>query len=327
MRTFKLLFLSLLAFSQPVAGREFSAVTLFDQVQPPRSQALGGAATALGQDTALLLTNPASLDATAASEVVLGIRRGIWDDVGSFALAGVPSRLGTFAVGCFYLDGGRITLNSSDGSSRTVNARQDVAACLSYAVALSPAFSGGITCKALHSRLLEEYGATAVAFDGGVCAKVGDQGSVGLALRNVGSGLRYSEDRVALGSVACLGIAWCWTLPDLQDEGRTGGPANFLHLLAGGEEPLDERIIVWKAGCELNLGNQMALRVGAQLSREQAAGLSGGIGLRPGRYCVDYAIQSAHAGGLQHTVSLAVSLGKLGRPFPDEQETPPSLDH
>ncbi len=303
---FSLFILAVFWMVSPMSSQARVAVTTaLDKVEATRAEALGGAATALDLDHTLVWLNPAALAQLSDSALTLSGQRGFFGEFAGQVLWAFPIANGALALGALYFDSGSITLNTSDGTTRTINAQQDLAGSISYARSLLVRTVGGITVKGLHSKLFEAASANAVAVDFGVQHHPYQAVKVGVAVQNLGTKLKYVNQTFELPAVIRGGAAVEW---------HAGGSPSQKNLFEGvlitvvdTEYMFGDGLLTWRGGLEYLWKRMVALRAGIRLpSKEQLGGFSGGLGLKSGRYRLDYGIQFENTFDAPQTVSLTV---------------------
>ena len=268
-------------------------------VESPRAQALGGATTALGIDATLVWQNPAAAAHVRQPSLTLGGQRSFlggltWQALGVLPLGG----RNVYSLGLSYYDAGSLTLRMLDGTSRRVNAQQDWMGSLGVGVALSSVASWGVLVKALRSELLDEFTATAAAFDTGVQVRLNKAFKLGVMMQNVGSKLKYRQDKISLPTAWRAGLAY----------GYRVGTRDLLIGMADTVYALQEGALAVRGGVEYQWRGMVAVRAGAQLSEEQQVGnYSAGLGLTVQQYRLDYAIQLDTTFDLPQLFSLTIS--------------------
>jgi len=260
-----------------------SASGILDAVDSPRGRAMAGATTALGADPTLAWSNPTACAGIGRPSLTLGGQRGFQGAVVWQAVGAVPvSRRVVGAVGLSGFDGGSMTLNHSDGTSRRVKAQQDLLLVGNVAVALFAPVSVGVSVKGVRSELIDEFTAAAFAFDAGGQVRIGRSLKVGLVAQNLGSKLKYRDDGMSLPAIVRAGVAY------LADFGAMGA------VIAVADEgiSLNSGEVTWRGGVEYEWRGLVAIRGGVELPPGDALGrYSAGVGIRAMRYRLDYAIQ------------------------------------
>lgn len=270
----------LLCLAAPASGAETAAFLKIDA--GARAAALGSAYTAVADDVYAAAWNPAGLAGLPGPEVGVTHAAMFAGQRFDFAGAAVPTRAGTFAGSAALL--AHQPLQGRDEQGRPTGSFEagDQAFALSYGRPWSSRASAGASVKFIRSRLGDAAAQTA-AGDFGLMWKAAPQLSLAFAARNVGPGLRFLQRTDALPLSLAGGAAW--RLP--------------VGLTAAAEYRFrpNSRTSEFAVGTEYHVIPGAALRAGYAVESVSGrakgpAGLGGyaaGLGLRWGRYGVDYA--------------------------------------
>ena len=168
------LFLSLflMVFAGVARAEDPGAVTLLQPVGA-RSYGMAETGTALKGEICALHYNPAGMINVQERQSAFSYQRGIADDNFGVATYGLPLHDYVFGASLLYYDAGSIELTNRYGATRTVKAQQDyvlnLAACRkSFSWSFLGFVTYGVNLKLLHSKLVDEFSATAVAADVGL---------------------------------------------------------------------------------------------------------------------------------------------------------------
>ncbi len=258
-----------------------------------RASALGSAYTALADDAYSLYYNPAGL---------AGARRGVsvmhadWALDGSydFGAAAFPVA-GTGVTGAVSftrldhgaMDGRGVSGESSGGFS---------AADKAFGLGLGW-MSGGVRLGAgakLLSSEIAGYHASAVAFDAGASRKLdGMPLTLGLAVRNLGRGMKFIDKRENLPLTVSAGAAFA-VIPAVS-------------LAAEVNRLVYDRRTTFAVGTEYGLLGGLALRGGYAAGAVSGGALTGGVGFRAGTMSFDYSFSPF--GELDTTRKFSLSMG------------------
>lgn len=247
----------------------------------PRPIGLGEAFTAVADDLNALSTNPGGLAALSGRELGFSHAELPADtrlDQLAYAQA-LPGR-GTLAGGLLRLSHGAIPGRDELGRPTGEFTASDTALQLGYGTRLEGVGAVGVNVKYLESRLAFAT-ARGLALDLGWRRAGRGAWSWGLALRNLGDGLRYGDRVDSLPLTAAAGAA-------VRLSGSMLLSAEFRHRpAAGGFEA--------GVGTEYDLLPSLALRAGYRNASGQpgAAVMSGlglGFGIRLKKATLDYAI-------------------------------------
>lgn len=259
-----------------------------------RASALGEAYAAGAGDLGAMQYNPASLNRLPSSAASFSFAKGMDDDyLGRFLIGGAAGR-GSVGLSVARYDAGEIDL--FDGTTeRTVTAQSDTLISATYA-RTAGVLSYGFTGKYLSSTLIESEQANAYAFDLGVQTPLYGALSFGAAVQNIGTGLRYVEEKNELPTLTRAGFALSarpYAVPTtlLLD-------ASYLN---------HEQKIEPSLGFESRI-NVIALRAGYKMKTDGPQ-LSAGIGLFLGASSLDYSFRMVSAFESRHDISCGFTFG------------------
>jgi hypothetical protein len=264
----------------------------------PREVAMAGAATAAGEGAHAAAYNPALLAWGTASEAAFS--RAQWllgtshQDLAYAGAAGPGGpRLG---LRLQHLDYGDLDAYDSAGARSGSVSAGDLLLAGSFARRLGWA-AAGATLK-LARETIAGVSAQAVLADLGGAARLpagAAEVSFGLALKNLGPSVRFDRDSAPPPTELALGAALrspreALTLSgDVRLPARQG-PAGAL-------------------GLEWWLHEALALRLGFEVPMDEGPGVRTGLGLRSGRFRVDYAFFPLGALGMTHHVGASLRFG------------------
>jgi hypothetical protein len=265
-----------------------------------RGIGMGGAYTALADDSSAVYWNPAGLARAEKREVAVShaeLGAGTREDFLAYAH---PISRGTVAAALTYLSQGAIS--GRDATGRPTGDFQASDAAFAGAYGLKTEYADlGASVKYLRSHIAssEAQGVAADvgarrAFDGAGPGKL----VVGAAVRNMGPGLKYDTQRNDLPLRVAGGAAYSFssgrTLAfEVQTAPRGGGAdAGF-----GGEFKVME-------GALLRLGWSTKSAAPAGSGFDAARGLTVGLGLERAGFLFDYAAQAAGELGAAHRFTL-----------------------
>lgn len=238
-----------------------------------RASALGSAYTALAAGSNAIYYNPGGL-ALAKREVSLMHAAWALDGSYDFAAAAFPVAGFTGAVSFTRLDHGGLD-GRGPGRERSGGFS---AADKAFGVGLARTtgnFSLGVGAKLLSSGIAG-YEASTLAFDLGAVRKVsGAPVTLGLAVRNLGRGLKFIEKREALPLTVSAGAALA-VFPSVSLAAEVG-------------RLVRDRRTSFSIGTEYGLMGNLALRGGYAAGASSVPGaMSGGIGFSAGSMKLDY---------------------------------------
>jgi len=284
-----------LLFAPPATASSLQ-YSLIGEVDAVRSRGLGGTGAALEGDGALLWRNPLAAARQAGPTVTVSGQKGYTDDM-TWLLSGVYSGAGPFAAagGIAFYDAGIMTMTAADGTTRKVNAQQELLVVVNASVAPASWAACGATLKGMRSSLLGEYSSEAVAMDLGIGVNPLKPLSMAAEIRNAGRS-KYRRDRVRLPTTAVAGASVA-----------TG--KNSPTILADVGYRFDVREAEWSAGLEYVWLSTLSIRAGAGMpALRNSPVYSLGVGLAGGRMKLEYAIRLADEAGVPNDISLTIKL-------------------
>jgi len=252
----------------------------------PRSSAMADAFTAVDDDLNCIYSNPAGIATLKKSKTSFIYQRNIADDSFGVVDIGAPLNGGALGGSLIYYTAGNINLIDTGLNEKTVNAQRDYIATLTYGFKAFDNFYIGTNERLLHSTLVDEFSALVFVFDVGALYKRRDF-NFGLALKNIGSKLKYDVKGDSLPFEVAAGAAYA-----------------YKNLLATADvkKTLDDSF-KGSIGAEYNIKNVIALRSGYKINYDLDT-FSGGIGLFINNFELDYALSSMNELGYAHRVSL-----------------------
>jgi len=259
-----------------------------------RGLGMGGAYTALSDDANALYWNPAGLAKLEKREFTASHAEMFESTRLDFLAYAHPTSGGTFAAGLTYLSQGKIDGRDSLGRQTAGYDASDAAVSLGYARKLDVADLGA-TFKYLRSHIgsAEAQGA---AVDIGA-KRAFDRVSVGAALRNLGPGLKFQDQRNNLPLRIALGTAYKFTEGHTVAAELLNGPRGAgTDVSFGGEFKAVEHFLL-RAGYT----TQSAITGGSGF--DAARGLTMGLGFRNAAWSLDYAILPSGELGRSHRFS------------------------
>lgn len=269
------------------------------------SSSLGGHAISVADaDPALFIQNPALL--TAVDRRILGLNGMTWFSGTTIAGAqycNIFDERSRFAFNARYVNYGKMTETTADGTVTGTFRAKDMAAGATYSYMLTDRLSGGITGNFICSR----YGSMtsiAIGVDLGLLYSMPDEGvSIAIAATNLGGQIKAFENTFQkLPFDLCAAVTWKpahaplrftvamdnlthWDRSDFHfadDEKAGTGELLKRHLSAGIDITLTDHIYV-AAG--LNMRNRIEL---AGQGNKGLTGITLGTGLRLGRIMFDF---------------------------------------
>ena len=304
-------FLALL-LSLPTLGRSQILTGAGDALQSmnlpdgAKAAALGGAFSAWADDTSAVYWNPAGMVWLPKVQVETAFNQWFQDSFFQDISLVWPTDWGALGGRISYINLGNIDLRDDNGTpSGTTVSPEDWGGTFAIAGRLSN-LSVGLAVKAYTEILSTYYGYGGLGIDAGALYKLGD---LGLA-----------------GGVRNIGIVTGYTYPT---QGYTGaslalGPKDLLIHLASDATFTDGGVIAHH-GLEIGYQQTVFLRAGYQwlpqpLPSQDAAGLSGGVGIDLGDFKIDYAMSSYGNLGLTNQVAISYQFVVPVSAAPDQDD-------
>jgi long-subunit fatty acid transport protein len=261
-----------------------------------RATALGDAFVGIADDATAVYWNPAGLNQIEKKSV--SVMHAIWFEEIFYDWASYiqPTKIGTFGVGVQYLSYGKIKETDDTGLDIGNFKPSDIAGTISYARKVSDIMLG-VNVKYISSKITKT--ATAFAGDiGGLYKLMKDRLSVGLAVSNLGTKMKFVDEKDSLPMAVKLGGAYKIKDNWIASLDVTAPNDNAL-IIGGGTEynyKLNEKITI-------------AGRTGYNTKTKDVGGLRGltaGIGGTYLDYSLDYAFVPFGDLGDTHRVSFGM---------------------
>ncbi|MDX6770664.1 MAG: PorV/PorQ family protein [Elusimicrobiota bacterium] len=265
-----------------------------------RALGMGGAYTAAADEANALYWNPAGLARLEKREVTVSHAELYQSTRLDFVAYAHPTAQGTFSAGGTYLSQGRIEGRDAMGRPTAGFDASDVALSVGYARKLDLADLGA-AFKYLRSHIGSTE-AQGVAVDVGARRELEGFGpgrlSVGAALRNLGPGLKFADQRNDLPLRLAVGAGYRFAAGHLISAEVVNGPRGAgTDAALGGEYQAFQNVYL-RAGYT----TQTAITGGSGF--DAARGLTLGLGFRDGRWSLDYAVLPSGELGRSHRFSL-----------------------
>ncbi|MFB0527466.1 MAG: PorV/PorQ family protein, partial [bacterium] len=228
-------------------------------------------------------------------EAAFTYQRGLADDSFMSLLYGQPTSVGVFAGAFSYYTAGDIELIDLDGNEWTAKAEQDFVITGGFAREVSENWPVGINLKIVSSRLVEVERGTAFAVDLGGLYYTPIKGLAGgLAIRNLGTKLKFLDESDSLPLTICVGGAY-------------QKPFGNQKILVSVDFPflVYEQIVTPAVGVEFDWQEMLQGRIGYKFNIDDT-GLALGMGFTYQNYSINYAFGLVDRLENGHRVSLGV---------------------
>jgi hypothetical protein len=278
----------LIAVALPAAASEQTGAAFLKMGVGARADGLNSAYTALANDPSALYWNPGGL-ASLSRQELLASRRSQFSDVNlDFIGYARPLNWGGLGAGITRLS--QEPLQGRDDRRGTTGTFQasDSAAVVSAARRLTDGVGAGVSVKMIRQQIGQDT-AQGLALDAGLMVRTSEHGwRLGLALQNAGPSMKFGEE--------------AFQLPLALNAGLSAPLSDFGLVSVEAKQLFHENKTVFGAGFELSPYSFVSLRAGystflargvkgesTQGNEERYAGFGWGVGLKRGRYGLDYA--------------------------------------
>jgi hypothetical protein len=306
--------LALIAAPSPAADPGTTSANFLKLGIGPRAVAMGEAQVGLADDVYATFWNPAGLAQLQNREAGFVQTQYVQDIQSQYAAYAQPHpTLGTFAGSVTYLNVGKFDSFDAAGAPSGQVGAHDAALAFSYARPLlknrrmDSQLSVGVTGKYIQEKL-DTVTAQAYAMDAGLLYAPGknfggalEGVKAGLAVRNLGSAMKFDQESFNLPRSLTAGLSWTGTW--------LGEAMTFT---VDGEQPNDGKQTLG-AGVELSTLQLLILRGGYTSKGDLGTGLRLGAGLRFKTLQVDYAFAGAGDLGQTHRIGLTFRFGTTPR--------------
>jgi hypothetical protein len=277
-----------------------------------RSAAMADAYSPVAGGLSSLSTNPAGLAAARRPQLDTTFTSGVLDDSFGFLGWAQPLPLGTLAAGLSYYDAGKVDLRYAGGRVESRTAQRDIVGHLAWGLPLPGGLSVGATAKHYRFELAQEAKASGFAADAGVQWKTPLKGlTLGAALQNAGPGVKFEVDSDPLPLTTRGGASWSWqSRPAVSAKEESLSSVTGTRFLASAEAvKVRDEAVIGALGTELAMDfgptTSIALRGGWRLNSDHAR-LTVGVGMREGRFSLDYAMAEKRSLGQTHYAGFGV---------------------
>ncbi|MBI2385942.1 MAG: PorV/PorQ family protein [Elusimicrobia bacterium] len=262
-----------------------------------RGLGMGGAYTALADDANALYWNPARLSRLEKREFTANHAAMFESTRFDFLAYAHPTSQGTFAAGLTYLSQGKIDGRDSLGRPTSNFNASDAAVSAAYARKLDFAQIGA-SVKYIRSHIGSTEAQT-VAADVGAGREFGRL-AVGAALRNLGPGLKFEDQRNDLPLRLAVGTAYKFEGGHAAAAEIVSGPRGAgTDAALGGEYQVVKNIY-------LRAGYTTRTAITGGSGFDAARGLTMGLGFRNEKWGLDYAVLPSGELGRSHRFTLAI---------------------
>ncbi len=285
-----------LGYTMSFAGAgESAGLTLLEPVSA-RSAGLAEAGCSLSGDVVSIHYNPAGISGIENQAASVMYKRGLDEDTYASLIYARGFPFGNLGAAVLYYDTGEIELFDTGGNPVTEVGQRDIVFAVSFAKVLS-GIPVGINLKLVSSEVFGEN-ATAVAVDlGGQYGELAENLNIGLAVRNLGTELKYIDEGDPLPLNVCAGASYGISvkggkLKALLDLPYYVNEAEILSLL--GIQYEYKELITARLGYAINISD----------SDSEAEPLNIGLGFKLDKYSIDYAIGITRDLDNPHYISL-----------------------
>lgn len=257
--------------------------------------ALAEAYSAVTNDLSVMGYNPAGLVGLESGQASFLYNKGAAEDTfGRFSIA-TPTRKASLGLSLGYYNAGELEINDGSGT-RSVTAQKDMTLSLTGAKQMG-SLGLGITGKYLQSELIDQYSARAYAADFGMNMKMSGRLTIGGAIQNLGTGLKFIEKSDPLPRIYRGGVSYL----------LTPGRSYSTTLLLDMPYFANEQEIRPSLGLDVSLG-LLSLRSGfRKLGDENEFSL--GTGISFSRSTLDYSFGLANNLDASHKISFSMQFG------------------
>ncbi len=274
-----------------------------------RPSAMGETAATLDGASALFY-NPAGLSTVDNAEFTAAQVN--WIENISYSNFGAAKTFsfGTLALGANYLSVPPIQMVDNTGTklndNYTVN---NMCLTLGYARTLAAGLRAGVTASRINSSIAD-YSATAFAASAGMQYEISRPLTLGVAIQNLGSTMKFNQEGDPLPTNYKAGAAYTISFENEGDTRETS-LANERTLTIAGDANMSREVGLYgNAGLEysmvFNEAMKLSLRGGYRSDlNEKVNGFSLGLGTNLGAFTVDYAYSGLGDLGMAHRLTVS----------------------
>ncbi|MFA5779127.1 MAG: PorV/PorQ family protein [Elusimicrobiota bacterium] len=264
-----------------------------------RQMALGNCGSSLGGDIYSMFYNPALLADVSKKQLSTFFTTGLSNDYKASVVYGLPipsSKKGGMAFGIFHLNGGEMEINYVNGTSKNVVSASDYLLMLGWGGYWSKNASVGYNLKYLSTKLVEDYTASAIAFDMGLQIKsYNDRFKFGVSGQNYGTSLKYRSKAESLPVLVRSGFSYIFSI----------AARHSLLAAIDGLYIIKEKNIYSSAGLEYSIYSKYLLRAGIKIMPDRY-NFTLGAGFKfYERYSLDWATELSELNN-PHNVSFSI---------------------
>lgn len=299
-------FASSISWAGPKTGAAFLKIPV-----GARAVGMGNAFTAKADDMTAIYWNPGGLAALSRREMG-GTHTKLYQDM-SYDFLGYahPSAAGTFAGSLAYLSVGKMEGRGETGERLSDFTASDMVFSLAFGRKIRPGnipIGAGISVKFIQSRIADSHAETFAVDFGAVYQTVFSNGSgmgIGLAVQNVGPGLKFISQNSPLPLAIVTGLSY--NLPagsalalDVKYE-----PRDRKTTISVGTEYFLFSSVCLRTGYLANIAGGLRYKSDSKKFLEQFKGLGAGVGLRFSPFSFDYSFAPFGELGDAQRVSLS----------------------
>lgn len=302
-----------------------TAVGILTRSFGARAAGMGEALAADSGELDSIAFNPAGSAYLQETALSATYQRGLADDNFGYLNWAYAASFGSIYAGASYLDGGPIELNLSDGTHDSRRAQQDTVGILGLSYGRNHSWALGLTGKFIRSELAETVSATGFATDAGAFWQTPLPFlSLGAAIQNLGSDIRYDEADDELPTTGRYGIR---LLTDQRNNMKWWDVfKNQYGLHVDGVQTKNESASM-NVGLEIthgadpdNLLESASLRAG-YVGATKAPTV--GVGFKARFISIDYGVNFVDSFDVAHRVTMTVH---FSGPKPDEAVIPSKIN-